>query len=277
MVDINLGERNAFFISAAFCAFAAAVTFIEISATTVSPFIGIAIILLAALCIAGIYASFAFGYLVMPFVTAALGVGESLGNGYRIPPNQEAVVREIGGVYQATMYMRVSFYEMALNEGETPVTSAYMELWERALAGIKFPFKFCLITYLQDLSKYREEIETRRYAATLKLGKERENTRPDPLAIDKWEREIARMNAMLNRLAEGEKPLGCVMYSATTAVGANEAGAVAAAKRQVSEIRSSVANALNVEVKPIKGEDLKRCFNFDIYVPPDKGDFERML
>ena len=63
------------------------------------------------------------------------------------------------------------------------------------------------------------------------------------------------------------------MYAATMGIGANEQAAIDSARRQVSEIRSSVANALNVEIKPLKGEDLRKCFLWELYVPPDTREF----
>ncbi|VVC71893.1 Uncharacterised protein [uncultured archaeon] len=235
--------------------------------------VAIAISVIGVLGIGVVYASFMMGHMVMPAITGFLKVSENVGSGYRIPPSQDVVVKDMGGVYHATVYMAVRFYESSSAEAEAPMSSTYLDLWERGLAGVKFPFKFCLITYLEDLAKYRESVEDKRFAATYQLGKAREVDRPDALTIDKWEREIARMNSMLERLAEGEKPMGAVQYAVTTGIGVNEGAAIAAAKRQVGEIRATVANALNVEIKPLKGEDMKRCFVWEQYVPSERAEF----
>jgi hypothetical protein len=272
---VELTERNAAFAAMGLGIFATAVAFMNLS--SFGGIVGMVLVLLGALGIVVTYAMFTLGFAALPLITNALHVSEHLGNGYKIPPSQDVIVRNVGGIYHATMYMQARFYEAATSEVEEETTSTYMELWERALAGIKFPFKFCLISFPEDIAKYREDIETQRYAATIKLGKEREKPNPDALVIDKWEREIARLNAMLARLTAGEKPMGAVMYLATTGIGVNEEAAIAAARRQVGEIRSTVANALNIEIKPVKGEDMKRCFRWEYYVPPDKAEFVSSL
>jgi len=268
---VELTERNAAIAAIGLSGFGAVMAFMNMG-----PLGGLLAIALVAIGVAGAgvsYASFAMGYLVMPLITTTLKVSEQMGNGYKLPASQDVVLRGIGGVYQATSYMSARFYEAASSEAEEAQTTAYMELWERALSNIKFPFKLSLITYLEDIAKYREDIETQRYASTIKLGKEKEKPNPDALVIDKWEREIARLNQMLARLTSGEKPMAAVMYVVTTGVGVNEEAAVAASRRQVGEIRSTVANALNIEIKPVKGEDLKRCFRWEYYIPPDRKEF----
>jgi len=272
---VELTERNAALAAIGLCLFATAITFMNLS--SLGGIFGVILIIIGVLGMAATYVLFTMGYAVMPFMTSTLGVSDLLGNGYKIPPSQDVVIRNVGGIYHATMYMSARFYEAATSEVEEEMTVAYMDLWERALAGIKFPFKFCLISFPEDIAKYRENLETQRYAATIKLGKEREKPNPDALTIDKWEREIARLNAMLARLTAGEKPMGAVMYVATTGIGVNEAAAIAAAQRQVGEIRSTVANALNLDIKVVKGEDLKRCFTWEFYIPPDRAEFVSSL
>jgi len=55
-----------------------------------------------------------------------------------------------------------------------------------------------------ELKKRIESTETILYAATIKLGKEKEKLNPDALTIDKWEREIQRLSAELAALKQKE-------------------------------------------------------------------------
>ena len=120
-------------------------------------------------------------------------------------------------------------------------------------------------------------MQTDRAGAQIKLGKEKEKPNPDALTIDKWEREIDRLNDMLSRLTSGEKPMGTLMYIATTGVGVSEDAAIAQAKKQVDEVRSTVANALNIEIVPLKGEDMKKCFKWERAIPPEPKDFAAQI
>ena len=270
-----MNEKNAAYAAIACTVFAVGVVYLNLG--LFGGVMAIALSVLGALGVGAVYVSFMMGYMAMPLVTGFLKVSEEIGGGYRIPPSQDAVVKDVGGTCHATMYMAVKFYESSTADAEAPLTATYVDLWERSLSQIKFPFKFCLIAYLEDIARYRERIEDKRYSATYKLGKERESGKPDALTLDKWEREIQRANAMLERLAEGEKPMGVVQYAVTTGIGANEGAAIAAARRQVGEIRSTAANALNVEIKPLRGEDMKRCFTWEHYIPPERADFVSSL
>ena len=269
---VEMTERNMAFAAIGLEAFSLAVLFMVGGAalggivTTVLMVIGAGGVLIA-------YVSWTAGYAIMPILMKLAGVTENMGNEYRISRSQDVIIRESQGIYQATMFMKARFYEAATTEVEEETTTAYMELWERAIASVRFPLKFCLVSYIEDIAKYREGIETKRYAATIKLGKEKEKPNPDALVIDKWEREVARMNSMLAKLTSGEKPMGALMYVGTMGIGVSEDAAIAAARRQVGEIRSTVANALNVEIKHVNGEDMKRCFRWESFIPPEPKEF----
>ena len=268
---VELTERNMAFIAMGLTAFTVAVLFMT-GGASMGGIVTTFMMVVGAFGVLVAYVSWAAGYAIMPMLMRYAGVTENMGNGYRISRSQDVIIREVGGIYQATMFMSARFYEAATTDTEEATTTAYMELWERALAGVRFPLKFCLLSYIEDIAKYREGIETKRYAATIKLGKEKEKPNPDALVIDKWEREIAQMNAMLSKLTSGEKPMGAVMYLGTMGLGVSEDAAIAAARAYVGEIRSTVANALNVEIKPVKGEDMKRCFRWESLVSPEPKD-----
>jgi len=216
------------------------------------------------------------GFIILPFITRFLKVSEVRVGGFEIPPSQEVIIKNVGGIYYATMYVFCRFYESAavgVEEQEAP----YMDMWERAVASVNFPFKFCVMTYIEDLVKFREDVETNRAAAQLKLGREREKPRPDAITLDKWDREVARQNEMLARLSSGEKPLGTIMYCMTTAVGVSAEAATATVKSQVNELKSTFSNALNIEVLNLFGEDMKKCFEWDVAIPPSPKDLKASI
>lgn len=269
MVDIT--EKNFAFAAIGIGVMGLAVSFLR--GTDMGGVLTIVLLAVGAIGIGIVYGVFTAAYFVMPMITKALRVSEDLSEGYRIPPSQDVVIRNAGGLYHATMYLGAKFYEAAVSGVEEEAGTSYMDLWERSLAVIRFPMKFSLITYLDDIVKYRENIETQRAGAQIKLGKEKEKPSADALTVDKWEREIDRLNDMLSRLTSGEKPMGTLMYIGTTGVGVSEDAAIAQVKKQVDEIRSTVANALNIEVFPLNGEDMKKCFRWERAIPPEPKDF----
>jgi hypothetical protein len=149
-----------------------------------------------------------------------------------------------------------------------------MDLWERAVASVCFPFKFCVLSFLEDILKFREDVETRRAAAQLRLGREREKPRPDAITLAKWEREVAKQNELLARLSAGEKPLGTLMYITTLAIGVSPGAATAIVKGQANELKATFSNALNVEILELKGEDMKKCFDWEIAFPSTLKDLK---
>jgi hypothetical protein len=213
------------------------------------------------------------GFIVLPFITRILKVREIRSGGFEIPPSQDVVLKNVGGFYYAAQFMYAKLYESA-TAGVEEEQSSYMDLWERAVASVDFPFKFCVLSYLDNILKFREDVETKRASAQLKLGREREKPRPDALTIDRWEREVAKQNELLARLSSGEKPLGTLMYVMTIAIGVSPEAAIAAVKGQSSELKATFSNALNLEIIELKGEDMKKCLDWEIAFPPTLKDLK---
>ena len=62
--------------------------------------------------------------------------------------------------------------------------------------------------------------------------------------------------------------MGLISYGMTTGVGVTKDAAVAVAKNQAAELKTLLANALNVEVNYYYGEDMKRCYEMEYMIPP---------
>jgi hypothetical protein len=213
------------------------------------------------------------GFIVLPFITKILKVREIRSGGFEITPSQDVILKNVGGVYYAAQFMQAKLYESA-SAGVQEEQSSYMDLWERAVASVDFPFKFCILSYLDNIIKFREDVETKRAASQLKLGREREKPRPDALTVDKWEREIAKQDALLGRLSSGEKPLGVLMYVMTLAIGVSPEAAIAAVKAHANELKATFSNALNVEIIDLRGEDMKKCFDWEVAFPSTLKDLK---
>ncbi|MEM3030318.1 MAG: hypothetical protein QXH27_01155 [Candidatus Micrarchaeia archaeon] len=225
------------------------------------------------------FLSFAFykwGYILVPLITTGSRVVEVHEGGYEIPPTQDAVLREIKGIYYASKFLLVRIYE-SMTEKSEEEKAQYTEFFERAITSVKYVTKFCMLVYVKDLTKYREQIETKRMEAQLRLSREMEKPEPDVLKVDRYEREKGMWDAMLQRLMSGVRPMGSVCYVMTTATGVTKDAALAAARAQANELRATIANALNVEVVPLTGEDMKRCFDWEFTLPPTVKELEEQI
>jgi hypothetical protein len=252
------------------------ITFLAVLMSIQANIPGVYKILVIGLCILALVLNavvYQVGFIILPFVTKILKVREIRSGGFEITPSQDVILRNVGGVYYAAQFMQAKLYESA-SAGVQEEQSSYMDLWERAVASVDFPFKFCVLTHLDDIIKFREDVETKRAAGQLRLGREREKPRPDAITVDKWEREIAKQNELLVRLSSGEKPLGVLMYLMTLAVGVSPEAAIAAVKGQANELKATFSNALNVEIVDLRGEDMKKCFDWEVAFPPTLKDLK---
>ncbi len=219
---------------------------------------------------------FKYGYWVVPFFTRGLRVVEVREGGYEVPPSQDVILKEVGGIYYASMFLLVKIFESTTEKSDEE-QRVYTQYFERAISGIKSVVKFSMMVYVKDLAKYRENIETKRMEAQLRLQREMDKPEPDPLRIDRYEREKSMWDAQLARLAGGVKPMGSICYLMTTATGVTKDSATAAVKNQATELRTLVSNALNVEVAPLSGEEMKQCFEWEFFIPPTARILEEQV
>ena len=66
-------------------------------------------------------------------------------------------------------------------------------------------------------------------------------------------------------------------YAQTTAVGLSKDAAVAAARIQANELRTLLANALNVEVVQLTGDEMMKCFEWDKFFPVTAQELEESV
>lgn len=208
-----------------------------------------------------------WGYIFVPFITQRLNIIEVHDGTWETTPAQDAIVKKVGDEYYASVFLHIKMYK-STTERSQEENMVFIDSFERAIANIKFPVKIATLVFAKDIAKYREDVETKKYTAQLKLQREREKSEPDVLALDRLEKEVAMYEAELNRIMSGERPMGLISYAMTTGVGVTKDAAVAVAKNQAAEIKTLLANALNVEVSYLYGEDMKKCYELEHMVPP---------
>jgi hypothetical protein len=227
---------------------------------------GVVLILSAAFATVGLI-FFKYGYWMVPFLTKRVRVIDVIEEPYELSVPQDAVIKKFGNTYYASMFIHVKVYESTTEKSEEQ-KAAFMDLWGRAISGLKFVTKFCISSYVKDLSKYSGIIENKKAEAQLRLANERGKPEPNDAELDKIEREIAMWDNMVSKLASGENPITQVTYIMTSGQGPTPEMALAAVKNQANEIKSTVATTLNAEVAVLTGDDLQRCFEWEYMLPP---------
>jgi hypothetical protein len=223
-----------------------------------------------------------FDYLVLPFFTNIFGIVEIPAEGYEITKKQDAVIKYINGIYYAVGYIGASIYEYVLRreEPEENLEGRFiqgLELWERAIASIKFPIKFSIISFQRDLVAARRELEEQRDYWEYRLSKEMQATMPNAMEIDNIQRKIRVLDVKLNRMSAGEKPLGVLMYASVYACGLSKEAALKNLEVAIKEATVTLGNALDLKVSRLYGRDLKNAFLFEYVIPPSEKELDALL
>lgn len=225
------------------------------------------ILLLAALLSAPVaFILYKWGYWIIPYLMQGQRVIQSQDAVVEISPTEDVITKKEGDGYYATMYVAVKIFKSTTNMSDDE-KYGFMDLWERALSAIKSVTKYSVLVYLKDLSKYKESIEGRKAKAQMDISREQEKANPDKARVDLLEREIAMWDNMVARLDVGDKPTAILTFVQTSAKSATKDGAIAAVRQNVNVIRTAVGTALNVEVSPLSGEDMRRCFDWAYALP----------
>ncbi|MEM4633563.1 MAG: hypothetical protein QW275_00220 [Candidatus Anstonellaceae archaeon] len=224
----------------------------------------------------GAIAFYKYGYLLVPFLTHRGNIVQIIEGGWEIPPSNDVVIKNVGGVYYASKYLGVRIFESA-SEKSAEENMVYSEYFERAISSVKYVTKFAIMVYMKDITEYRNRIETKHAEAQLRLARERDKPEPDVLKLDRYEKEVASWENQINKLTRGIKPMGLVSYIMTTAVGVSKEAAIAAATAQANELKATISNALNVQVDVLAGDEMLRCFQWEVMIPPTPAELEQAL
>lgn len=223
-------------------------------------------LLVAIVCAPVSFIAYKWGYWMMPYFTKGQRTIETQDAVVDVAAGEDVVVRQMGGTYYATVFLGVKIFKTTTSMSDEEKYS-FMDLWERAVSGLKTVTKYSLLLYMKDLSKYRDAIEGRKAKAQMEIGRERDAPNPNPAAMEKVEREIAMWDNIVGKLGVGDKPTAIMTYVQVTAKGATKDLAMAAARQQANEARTAIGTTLNVEIAPLSGEDMKRCFDWGYTVP----------
>jgi hypothetical protein len=217
-----------------------------------------------------------YGYILVPLITQRTNIIMMSDEGYEVPPGQDVIVKSANGVFYASAYLGLKIFESATEKTQEE-NLTYNGFFERAISNLKYVTKVTYMLYVEDVGEKRKTIETRRAEAQLRLARERDKPQPDVLKIDRYEREAAQWDSQLTKLIKGIKPMGVIAYAQTTAVGLSKEAAVAAARAQSNELRTVLANALNVEVVSLTADEMLKCFEWERFFPTSPQELEESV
>lgn len=206
-----------------------------------------------------------FGGVLLPFLLRGIRVVETRG-GWQL--DGDVAVVEDGGRFLASAFLEADVHFSPSRQSLESCTS-YGAAFEKALCGLSFPAQFGLLVYPVDLDAFREKVLTSRLEAELSIGRIKQSPRPDAVALAVQERKKSMCTRLLQQLSCGQRPLDAAYYVSTAAEGGSFEQAAEKARFQARELKAVLAHALNVSVRSVDGDALRRCLDWKAAILPN--------
>jgi len=243
--------------------------------------LAIVIAILALLTILLIFIINYADFLVFSLFTKMFKIRQIPAKDYYIPKSNDCVVKYVNGIYYATGYLTANVYsyvftmEQVQQEEEEAVLSEAPNTWERIVSNVTFPFKYHILVAAEDIQQYRETLEAKRGALEYRLSKEMSASTPSQLTIEDLQRQISIVQARIDRLSSGERPLNAVMYIESTAVGVSEKEALDILSNQLSHLQT-MFSGFDLNIVRVVGREALLLFRLNYFIPP-REELELML
>lgn len=233
--------------------------------------LGLAVALLSLLTILLILMLNYVDYMIFPAITGMLKMKIVPAKGYYIPKSSNAVVKSVNGLYYATGYLTANIYNYVfaaerVDEEEEQKLGSAPDKWERIVMNAGFPFRFNVISMPKDIQHYRDELEGARGTLEYRLSKEQEGGQPSQLVIDDLTRKISVIDARIDRIASGERPVDATMYIESTAVGVSEKEAMDALSNQLAHMQT-LFSSFDLSISRVMGREVYHLFSFGYALP----------
>ncbi len=214
-------------------------------------------------------------FIIFPFITSLLGVSFQPAANYKITKQQNAVVKEVNGLYYATGYLTANLYSYTFKAESAEEDDQYKmiaapETWERIVSNIGFPMKFHVVAAGLDIQKVRDDLEGRRGYQEFQLARAMQGSNPE-VAVTDIQRKINMVQAKIDRIAQGERPIAALMYIETSAVGISEKEALDGLGFQADQIKVTFSS-MDLSINRIAGRELYYLFRYNFALPSHYGE-----
>ena len=210
-------------------------------------------------------------FIVFPAVSRMLGITFQPMKDYKIVKSQDAIVKNVGGIYYAIGYLTANLfaYTFKAENPEEDIDSRIAEApdrWERAVSGIDFPFKFHVLSCGRDVQKVRDELEGKRGYIEFQMARLAQSGKQTDTAMEELQRKQSIIQTQMDRISQGEKPISSIMYIETVGVGVTEKSALDNLAAQEARLQVALSS-LDVQIIKIVGRELYSIFNFNFSLP----------
>lgn len=214
-------------------------------------------------------------FVIFPVITQVLGIKVLLWKDYMVPKTENCVIKYTKGLYYAQGYLSANIYNYIfaaenINQEEDAGIISGADKWERIVMSIDFPFKFNVVSLAEELQKHREELEGRRGFLQFQMSREMSSGNPNTLTIQELQKKINIIQARIDRISAGERPVKTIMYIETVAVGVSEKEATDNLTNQLNKL-ITVFNSFDLSIMRVTGREMHilnklnyRIMDFDL-------------
>ncbi len=210
-------------------------------------------------------------FIFVPFLFSILNITFQPAQGYKIVKEQNAVIKNVNGLFYATGYVTANLFAYSFKleteeKEENERMVAAPENWERAIMNLGFPFKYHVLAMGLDVQKVRDEFEGKRSYQEFQLSRALQNPTTNDVTITEIQRKINVIQRKIDRISQGEKPVATVMYIETTAIGVSEKASLDALAQQVEGLQIALSS-MDVDLSRVSGREMYTLFNFNFSLP----------
>ncbi len=206
-----------------------------------------------------------YTYLIIPMLQQRrrvinLGVGES----YRFTGNEDALIRKVGDLYTATVYIIIPLYRSA-TEMNAEEKLDFGKQVGRLVSISRDPVRFSTQMNVMNKDSYIQLIKDMiNSTETEVIGLTQKNAPQSEL-----ERAKGKVSMWRNVLDSTTKvsSLELITYSSVSASGSKEAEAVSFAQQRARDIVSAISTTFGVTPMQASGESLKRLIEPEYILP----------
>ncbi len=231
------------------------------------------VVILCAFLIAFIFTMNFADFLLFPLITGVIGMTFQPYKDYKITKSQEAVIKNVNGLYYATGYLTANLFSYVFKaereeEAQDLKQVQSVDVWEKAVMSIPFSFKFNVISSGRDIQIVRDELEGKRSYQEFEMSKALSSKSSNEMVINDIQRKMNVIQTQIDRISQGEKPIASLMYFETTAVGVSEKAALDSLTAQLKQLQIA-ASSLDVQLLRIVGRELYILFKYSFSLPTE--------
>ncbi len=215
-------------------------------------------------------------FIIFPLFTRIFGITTVPAGRYRIPKSQDVIIKYVNGIYYATGYLTGNVYSYVFTSEQTQddqtVLAGAMEKWERIVMNADFPFKMNVVAVPQGVQQYRDEIDGQRGYLEFQLSREVNGSNPNQMVVQELQRKLGVLQAKMDRISAGERPLNTIIYIESTAVGISEKEAVDNLSTQLSQLQT-LFNSFDLSISRVIGRELYylNVLNYRVFSEAELG------